>query len=149
MHIPRLSPHDIVADLDESLHCLQTESIELYWLYRDDPERPVADILETLNSPVTQGKIRYFGCSNWRVERIEEAIHYATEHGLTGFVGNQGMWSFAVPNPIEDSRIAPMDDQTLDFHRETGLAIVAYTSQAHGFFSKASSDPAADDQIPL
>ena len=50
---------------------------------------------------------------------------------------------------IEDSAVAPMDDQTLDFHRKTGLAIVAYTSQAHGFFSKASSDPAADDQIPL
>ncbi len=150
MHIPRLSRQDIVTDLDESLHCLQTESIDLYWLHRDDPKRPVADILETLNSQVTQGKIRYFGCSNWRVERIEEAMQYAAEHGLAGFVGNQCMWSFAVPNrdAIEDSAVAPMDDQTLDFHRKTGLAIVAYTSQAHGFFSKASNDPASlPDQL--
>jgi aryl-alcohol dehydrogenase-like predicted oxidoreductase len=143
MHIPRLSRQDILADLDESLHCLQTESIDLYWLHRDDPKRPVADILETLNSQVAQGKIRYFGCSNWRVERIEEAMQYATEHGLAGFVGNQCMWSYAVPNrdAIEDSAVAPMDDKTLDFHRKTGLAIVAYTSQAHGFFSKVSNDP--------
>jgi aryl-alcohol dehydrogenase-like predicted oxidoreductase len=150
MHIPRLSRQDILADLDESLRYLQTESIDLYWLHRDDPGRSVADILETLNSQITQGKIRYFGCSNWRVERIEEALHYATEHGLAGFVGNQSMWSFAVPNrdAIEDSAVAPMDDQTLDFHRKTGLAIVAYTSQAHGFFSKASKDPASlSDQL--
>ena len=41
-----------------------------------------------------------------------------------------------------------MDDQTLDFHRKTGLAIVAYTSQAHGFFSKAGNDPATlSDQL--
>jgi aryl-alcohol dehydrogenase-like predicted oxidoreductase len=77
---------------------LQAESIDLYWLHRDDPQRPVADILETLNSQVTQGKIRYFGCSNRRLERIEEAMRYAAEHGLAGFVGNQCMWSYAVPN---------------------------------------------------
>ncbi|HET8844709.1 MAG TPA: aldo/keto reductase, partial [Ktedonobacteraceae bacterium] len=69
-HIPRLAPQDIIADLDESLRCLQTEYIDLYWLHRDDPQRPVADILETLNEQVRQGKIRYFGCSNWHVERI-------------------------------------------------------------------------------
>ncbi len=141
-HIPRLSRRDILNDLDESLRCLQTESIDLYWLHRDDPKRPVADILETLNSQVTQGKIRYFGCSNWRLERIEEALRYTTKHGLAGFVGNQCMWSFAVPNrdTIEDSTIAIMDAQTFEFHRKTGLAIVAYTSQAHGFFSKASNN---------
>jgi len=101
MDVPRLSRQDVVADLDESLHYLQTASIDLYWLHRDDPTRPVAEILETLNSQVKQGKIRYFGCSNWRVERIEEAMRYAAEHGL---------------------------------------AIVAYTSQAHGYFSKASNN---------
>jgi aryl-alcohol dehydrogenase-like predicted oxidoreductase len=150
MHIPRLSRQEIVADLDESLHCLQTASIDLYWLHRDDPQRPVAEILETLNGQVKQGKIRYFGCSNWRVERIEAAMHYAAEHGLAGFVGNQCMWSFAVPNQdaIEDSAVAVMDAQTLDFHRKTGLAIVAYTSQAHGYFSKASKNPVSlPDQL--
>jgi aryl-alcohol dehydrogenase-like predicted oxidoreductase len=143
MHIPRLSPQDILADLDESLRCLQREAIDLYWLHRDDPKRPVADILETLNSQVAQGKIRYFGCSNWRLERIEEAMRYTTEHGLAGFVGNQCMWSFAVPNrdAEEDSTVATMDAQTFEFHRNTGLAIVAFTSQAHGYFSKASSNP--------
>src|SRR5947209_8447254 len=93
-HLPRLSHDDIVSDLDDSLRCLQIDTIDLYWLHRDDPTRPVADILATLNEQVAQGKIRYFGCSNWRLPRIQEAMQYAAQQQSTGFVGNQLMWSF-------------------------------------------------------
>jgi aryl-alcohol dehydrogenase-like predicted oxidoreductase len=143
MHIPRLFPQDIRSDIDESLHDLQTETIDLYWLHRDDPKQSVAAIMETLNDQVAKGKIRYFGCSNWHVPRIEEAMQYATDHAIASFVGDQLMWSFAVPNldAIEDKTVVTMEAQILDFHRKTGLAVVAYTSQAHGFFSKVNSHP--------
>ena len=36
MRIPRLSRQNILTDLDESLRCLQRETIDLYWLHRDD-----------------------------------------------------------------------------------------------------------------
>ncbi|HLW00829.1 MAG TPA: aldo/keto reductase [Ktedonobacterales bacterium] len=36
-----------------------------------------------------------------------------------------------------------MDAPTREFHRKTGLAILAYSAQAHGFFAKASSNPEA------
>jgi aryl-alcohol dehydrogenase-like predicted oxidoreductase len=141
MHLPRLSRQDIVDDLDESLRCLRTDSIDLYWLHRDDPQRPVAEVLETLNDQVRQGKIRYFGCSNWRVKRAEETLQYATTHHLSGFVCNQLMWSLAVPNreAFEDKTMVSMDTSAFAFHQEVGLPIAAYTSQAHGFFSKASN----------
>jgi aryl-alcohol dehydrogenase-like predicted oxidoreductase len=144
MSLSRLSRQDILVDLDESLRALQTETIDLYWLHRDDPKHPVADILETLDEQVTRGKIRAYGCSNWRVERIAEAAQYATEHSLAGFVGDQCLWSYAEPNreAIEDSTLVAMDAALFDYHRKTGLAAVAYTSQARGFFSKASTNPA-------
>lgn len=47
VHIPRLSPQDILADLDASLQCLQRESLDLYWLHRNDPERPVYWLLRS------------------------------------------------------------------------------------------------------
>lgn len=145
MHIPRLSSQEIMTDLEESLQCLHTETIDLYWLHRDDPNQPVAALLETLQEQVTRGKIRYFGCSNWRVQRIEEARQYAIRHNMTGFVGNQVMWSFAVPNldALEDTSTVTMDAPTREFHRNIGFAIIAYSSQAHGFFAKASSNPEA------
>ena len=46
-HTPRLSRQEIVLDLEASLRNLQTEVIDLYWLHRDDPRRPVEEILET------------------------------------------------------------------------------------------------------
>jgi len=145
MHLPRISRQDIVADLDESLRCLRTEYIDLYWLHRDDPKLPVAELLETLNDQVSQGKIRSFGCSNWRVERVAEAMQYTTTHHLAGFVCNQLMWSLAVPNreAIEDKTMVTMDASAFTFHQKVGLPIVAYTSEAQGFFSKASSHAGA------
>ena len=142
-HLSRLSHDEIVSDLDASLQCLQLEQIDLYWLHRDDPTRPIAEILGTLNEQVAKGKIRYFGCSNWRRERIEEAMQYAAQHHVAGFVANQLMWSYATPNPdaIEDKTLVYMDAQMLALHRRTQLPALAYTSQARGFFSKISAHP--------
>lgn len=144
-HLSRLSHDEIVSDLDGSLQCLQVDCIDLYWLHRDDPARPVADILATLNEQVTLGKIRYFGCSNWHTDRIREAMQFAAQYTCAGFVGDQLMWSFAIPNPqgIEDTSLVFMDEQMLKFHRETKLAALAYTSQARGFFSKLSNGATA------
>lgn len=55
MHISRLAPADIVQDLNESLQHLQTETIDLYWLHRDDPIRPVGEIIDTLDAQ-SQGR---------------------------------------------------------------------------------------------
>jgi aryl-alcohol dehydrogenase-like predicted oxidoreductase len=138
MHIPRLSRAEIVQDLHDSLKNLQTERIDLYWLHRDDPTRPVEDILETLNDQVRAGKIRYFGCSNWRTERISTAQAYAASHELQGFVANQMMWSLALPDlaGIKDKTIAVMDEAMQQYHLETGLAATPYSSQANGLFQK-------------
>lgn len=138
MHISRLSPGEIVADLDESLRNLQTDRIDLYWLHRDDPSRPVAEIIDTLHRQVAAGKIRYFGCSNWRAGRIAEAQAYAAAQGIRGFVANQMRWSFAAINPagVGDPTTVAMDDETYAFHQQTGLAAIPYSSQAGGYFQK-------------
>ena len=111
MHIGRLSPAEIVADLDASLRHLQTDVIDLYWLHRDDVKRPVAEILETMESQVRAGKIRYYGCSNWRAGRIGEAQAYARSQGWTGFVADQMMWSLAAVDyaALPDKTMVAMD----------------------------------------
>jgi aryl-alcohol dehydrogenase-like predicted oxidoreductase len=138
MHISRLSRPELIHDLHASLKNLQTEVIDLYWLHRDDVNHPVEDILETLNDQVKAGKIRYFGCSNWWTDRIKAAQAYAAEHGLQGFSANQVMWSLALVDPtgIRDKTIAWMDDEMKQYHLETNLAAMAYTSQANGLFQR-------------
>lgn len=139
MHIPRLSPHEIAADLEESLRNLGTDYIDLYWLHRDDPNRPVAEIVEALNEHVARGKIRYFGCSNWSTGRMQDAHAYCIEHSVSGFVASQVMWNFAQPNEAAFGfpGMVGMDDEMLAFHVRTGLAAIPYNAQASGLFTKA------------
>ena len=47
---PRLAPEDILNDVNESLHNLGLERIDLYYLHRDDPSRPVNEIIDALHN---------------------------------------------------------------------------------------------------
>ena len=137
--VPRLSPAEIVSDLDESLRCLGLERVDLYFLHRDDPTRPVAEIMAVLDAQVRLGKIGAIGCSNWQVARIAEAQQVAKAEGLTPFVASQAFWSLAIANPgAFASDHVLINKEALGFYREQSLPIFAYTSQARGFFSKAA-----------
>lgn len=138
MHIPRMSPAEINQDVNESLEYLQIEQIDLYWLHRDAEAVPVGEIIDTLNEQVQAGKIRYFGCSNWSIERIKAALDYSAKKGVPSFVANQPQWSLADPdmNAIADKTICKLDDEGLAFHKRTNMALIPYSSQAKGFFTK-------------
>ena len=138
MHIPRLSPQEIAADLHASLQHLQTDVIDLYWLHRDDPARPVDEIVETLHDQVLAGKIRYFGCSNWQTTRIQAANAYAARQGWPGFVASQVLWNLARVDPQKmfDPTIVVMDGAMRAYHQSSGLAAVPFSATANGLFNK-------------
>jgi len=141
MHIPRLSPADIEADVDASLRNLQVDTIDLYYLHRDDPTRPVGEIMEALWAQVASGKVRYVACSNWCAGRIEAARAYAAAGGYQGFVADQMLWNLAVidPDAVADKTIVVMDRELRQLHAETGMAAVPYSSQAGGLFQKLAA----------
>lgn len=139
--VPRLRERELLDDLHRSLDNLKTDHVELYLLHRDDPSMPVADILGVLDAQAKAGLIRHYGCSNWTLRRVREARDVAARQGLAGFTVNQILWSQAAPNAaaIEDRTLVPMSDDFLRFHAETGMAAMAYSSQAQGYFSKRIS----------
>ncbi len=133
----------IRQQLTESLERLGLDRIDFYWLHSDDPKVPAGDILEWLNELVKEGFFPAFGCSNWRVPRIVEAAEYARQKNIQGFSASQISWSLAMAIP-EIAATLPqvfMDEATLEFHRQQDLPIVAYSSQAGGFFA-GNYDPA-------
>ena len=73
MQIPRCSDAEIEEDLNSSLELLHTDYVDLYFLHRDDPRRPAGEIVEFLEKQVKAGKIRYYGCSNWKLSRDQPA----------------------------------------------------------------------------
>jgi aryl-alcohol dehydrogenase-like predicted oxidoreductase len=139
--VPRLRRDDVSVDLHQSLSALQTDYIDLYYLHRDDERVSVEEILSYLNDFVQAGKIRYFGCSNWKPVRILEAVEVANMRGWQGFVANQLMWSLAeaTPSGFPDPTMVTMDDASYQLHQKSGVAAVAYSSQANGYFDKLAS----------
>lgn len=135
---PRTSAVEIRDDLEGSLRTLRTDVIDLYWLHRDDLSRPVEHFIDLLNAFLREGKIRAFGASNWTAARLRAAHTYAKKSGQHGFTANQPFWCLGVAQsrPPPFSGYVKFDADTCHFHRETGFAVIPYTSQASGFFSK-------------
>jgi aryl-alcohol dehydrogenase-like predicted oxidoreductase len=149
MQIPRLSPEDIITDVEGSLRRLQVETIDLYLLHRDDPMRPVAQIMHTMHQLVQSGKIRYVGCSNWTVERIQAARDVAKQQGWHGFVANQPMWSIADVDraQFKDPTLVAMDEAMMSDHEQHQWTVMPYSSQAKGLFDKwAKGTHSFDDE---
>jgi aryl-alcohol dehydrogenase-like predicted oxidoreductase len=140
----RVSPVEIVKDLDESLVSLRVDSIDLYWLHRDDPSRPVEELIDALDTQQRAGKIRWYGASNWKPARIAAANRYAAETGKTGFSADQVLWNVAPLDrqPYGDPTVDYMSEERFASHVQSGMAEIPYQSQANGLFNKIDSGDA-------
>ena len=136
MHRSRLSPEEIRGDMAASLEDLRTDYVDIYFLHRDDPSRPVGGIMETLHGLVEDGYTRMIGVSNWAPARIREANAWADSHGLTRLSANQPQFSLAGQRFFLDPTTRGMDAETWRMHRETGMPCLCFSSQAHGYFTR-------------
>jgi aryl-alcohol dehydrogenase-like predicted oxidoreductase len=132
---PRVNPLAITKDLTESLDRLGTDYVDLYALHRDDPDVAVGPIIEVLNEHIAASRIRAIGASNWSWQRIQAANEYASSHGLIGFTFNSPNLSLAVPNEPRWAGCVSADRETCNWHQQNQLALLAWSSQAGGFFS--------------
>lgn len=136
MHIPRLSRSEIEADVDASLKAFGTDYTDLHLLHRDDVRVPVSEIMPSLDSLVKAGKARAIGVSNWTVTRIIEANAFAAANGLTPLSCSQVHFSLAQTTAAATGDIThvPMNDIEFSWYRESQFPIMAYCTQARGWF---------------
>jgi pyridoxine 4-dehydrogenase len=66
-------PEVLRSQIEESLRLLRTETIELYYLHRVDPETPMEESLGTIAEYVELGAIRHVGISEVSVDQVEQA----------------------------------------------------------------------------
>ena len=142
-----LAAERIAADLDESLRNLALDTIDLYWLHRDDTRVPVAEIVELLNAEVRRGRIRHFGASNWHPTRLRQAREYATAYGLQGFAANQPEWNLARKNglPADDpgpgtgAEMRVLTPAAREWQRTVAIPAVPYSAAACGYFASGGN----------
>jgi aryl-alcohol dehydrogenase-like predicted oxidoreductase len=69
-----LSRKHITEQCHASLRRLQTDYIDLYQCHRFDEETPLEETIRTMDDLVRQGKILYWGFSEWPVEQVEKCL---------------------------------------------------------------------------
>jgi aryl-alcohol dehydrogenase-like predicted oxidoreductase len=135
----RMTPFDIASDLHDSLARLRTDYIDLYLLHRDDPDKPVEPIIDTLNEHQRAGRIHAFGASNWSHERIAAANTYAETNGLKPFVASSPQYSLAEsfdePWPLCLTISGPAGVAAREWYEKTQMPLLAWSPLASGFFS--------------
>ena len=132
---PRVTPQCITADLTESLDRLQTDTIDLYLLHRDNPDVPVGPIVECLSELQQAGKIRAYGGSNWTPERLQEANDYADKHKLKPFVASSPHLSLAIPTGPMWAGCVTLGADDRAWYQKKQFPVFAWSSQASGFFT--------------
>ena len=81
--------------LEESLHRLKTDYIDLYFLHRFDNLTPLEETLRVLDDLVHEGKVLYLGASNFAAWQVAKALGISTTKGWNRFECIQPMYNLA------------------------------------------------------
>lgn len=79
----------LIRECENSLKRLRTDHLDIYYLHQWDGATPVEELMDTLNTLVAQGKVRYIGCSNFTGWQIMKALMAADRHNGQRFVTQQ------------------------------------------------------------
>jgi aryl-alcohol dehydrogenase-like predicted oxidoreductase len=85
----------IMDSVHASLERLQTDHIDLYQIHGNDTVTPLDETLRALDDLVSQGLVRYIGCSNWAAWKIVKALGISERHDRARFETVQSYYSIA------------------------------------------------------
>jgi aryl-alcohol dehydrogenase-like predicted oxidoreductase len=128
----------VIQAAEASLKRLGTDYIDILYLHRAVFDAPLGETVRALADLIRQGKIRYFGVSNFRGWRIAEISHLADQAGIDRPIASQPLYN--IVNRTAETEQLP----AAGFY---GLGVVAYSPLARGVLTgKYSPDqpPAAD-----
>jgi aryl-alcohol dehydrogenase-like predicted oxidoreductase len=77
-----LSRRWVLQAAEESLKRLGTDYIDVYYLHREDHSTPLTETVRAMAELIRQGKVRYFGVSNYRAWRIAEICNICDDLGI-------------------------------------------------------------------
>jgi L-glyceraldehyde 3-phosphate reductase len=115
----------LLASLDQSLHRMGLEYVDIFYSHRFDPDTPLEETMGALDQAVRQGKALYVGISSYGPEKTREAARLRREM-RTPFVIHQP--SYSMLNRW-------IEDELLDVAEELGFGIIAFSPLAQGLLT--------------
>ncbi|AMR32776.1 alcohol dehydrogenase [Mucilaginibacter sp. PAMC 26640] len=122
-----LSKAYITSAVEASLKRLQTDYIDLYQSHDDDADTPLLETMEAFNDLIKQGKVRAIGASNFKADRLREALQVSKDNGLARYESLQPEYNLYDREDYET--------QYESLCRENNLGVISYFSLASGFLT--------------
>ena len=119
-----LSRKHILSAIDNSLRRLGTDYVDLYQIHRWDPETPIEETLDALDTVVRAGKARYIGASSMMSWQFAKALYTSDRLGLARFVSMQNHYNLVYR---EEER------EMLPLCVEEGIGVIPWSPLARGF----------------
>jgi voltage-dependent potassium channel beta subunit len=112
---------------NEALVRLQVDYLDLYFCHRPDPNTPIAETVWTMHQLIMNGKILYWGTSEWSAAEIKEAHAVAKQYHLIGPVMEQPQYNMFHREKVE-VEFAPL-------YKTVGLGTTIWSPLASGILS--------------
>jgi aryl-alcohol dehydrogenase (NADP+) len=118
-----LSRKWVLQAAEESLKRLGTDCIDIYYLHKEDHATPLAETVRAMGDLIRQGKVRYFGVSNYRAWRVAEICNICDRLGIDRPIVSQ---------PYYNAMNRMPEVEHLPACGNYGLGVVPYSPLARG-----------------
>jgi voltage-dependent potassium channel beta subunit len=122
-----LSRKHIVESVNASLGRLGLDYLDLYFCHRFDPDTPIEEIVRSMDDLIHQGKILYWGTSEWRASQVVQANGAARQYGLIPPTMEQPEYNLFRRGRVENE-LSPLC-------REFGLGLTTWSPLYYGLLS--------------
>ncbi len=117
----------VVEACHDALRRLQVDYLDLFFCHRPDPNTPIDETVWTMHTLIMQGKVMYWGTSEWTAGQITEAHAIAEKHHLIGPTMEQPQYNLFHRRKVEEE-FAPLYDTV-------GLGTTIWSPLASGVLS--------------
>ncbi|MBO9633577.1 MAG: aldo/keto reductase [Chitinophagaceae bacterium] len=137
-----LSRKHLFEACNEALQRLQVDYLDLFFCHRPDVNVPIEEVVWTMHNLIQQGKILYWGTSQWSAAEIMEAHRVAQEYKLIAPVMEQPQY-----NMFERFK---MEQDYLPVFKNVGLGTTIWSPLAAGFLTgKYNEGIPADSRLGM
>jgi voltage-dependent potassium channel beta subunit len=119
-----LNRKHVVEACHDALKRLRVEYLDLFFCHRPDKQTPMEETVWTMHQLIQQGKILYWGTSEWSAAEIMDAHRIAERHHLIGPVMEQPQYNMFVRRKVEV--------EYADVYRTVGLGTTIWSPLASG-----------------
>lgn len=136
-----LSRKHIMESCEASLRRLGVDYLDIYFCHRYDPETPLDEVVRAMDDLIRQGKILYWGTSEWRAAQIANASGLAQQYACYAPVVEQPQYNMFVRRNVEDELLAAVENY--------GFGLVTWSPLKFGVLSGKYNEGDPEEQTRL